>query len=532
MSINKIEIRSKPFAAPKRENFNVYLVAAAIAVFAAALGVAEFAGKLNFSGAPPENFSRTNSVIRVPAGGDLQAAVNRARGGDVIELEAGATYKGGIILPVKQTADFITIQSSAVSKLPADARVSPAQANSMAKIVSPGRGAAAVSAENGAHHFRFVGIEFAPGGTGDETVYNLILFGAGEKKPADVPRDLEIDRCYVHSLETVRTRRGVALNSAETVIKNSYFEGFAFPQEETQAICGWTGTKNVKIINNYIEAGAENILFGGADPFSAELIPSDIEVRGNFLFKPYEWLDKVTLKTLFELKNARRVLFTGNFLENSPTGSAFRITVRNQDGTAAFSTIEDVIIKDNIVTTAAQGVNILGTDDTYPSQMLKRLQIVNNIFYKIDGDNAYFVQIAGGEDVLIANNTVFQTGNITTFYGAMPKNFLFRDNIVGHGDYGIHGRADIKSTAGEKLFQNNVIVNNKNVTSADISFPPNNFFVNSYSDVGFVNPGAKNFRLAAGSRFKGKGANKTDIGANVESVVAAVPKELFTRLRR
>lgn len=538
MTANQIKVRRKSLPATRQKSRYLAIGAWAIIFAAAAISIWAFSGGFNAPSQSPEAVVETQqirSVIRVPAGGDLQAAINRARGGDTVELQAGATYYGRINLPVKQTADFITIQSSAAAKLPENRRVSPSDAKLMAKIATRGAGEPAVSAEYGAHHYRFVGIEFAPGSS--DYIYNLILFGAGEAKVADVPRDLEIDRCYLHPFKTGGvTRRAVALNSANTIIKNSYFEGFAFPGEETQAIGGWTGTKNAKIINNYIEAGAENILIGGSDPVSADLVPSDIEIRNNLLFKPPEWTPKNTVKTLFEIKNGRRIQLTGNVLENSPTGSAFRITVRNQDGAAPFSTIEDVLIKDNIIANAAQGINILGKDDTFPSQTLKRLQIVNNIFYKIEPTNpetnSYFVQIADGEDVLIANNTVFQTGNLTTFYGVMPRNFVFRDNIVGHGEYGIHGHSNIKSPLGQRFFRNNVIVNNKQVGAGDTSFPAGNFWINSFGDVGFVDLNGKNFRLAAPSRFKGKGADKTDIGANVENIAATMPEELFKRILR
>src|SRR5678816_3181005 len=74
------------------------------------------------------------------------------------------------------------------------------------------------------------------------------------------------------------------------------------------------------IINNYIEAAAENIMFGGADAKIPNLVPSDIEIRRNHVFKPLSW--KVgdpsylgrhwAIKNLLELKNARRVTIDGN----------------------------------------------------------------------------------------------------------------------------------------------------------------------------------------------------------------------------
>ena len=469
---------------------------------AAFIGNAEvFSSELEISG----------NQILVKAGGDFQAALNRAKPGDTILLQAGAKFVGAFNLPNKTGDEFITIQSSGAAKLPKDGeRVGVKDAALMPKILSSGKGKPAIETAPGAHHYRFVGIEFAP--ANNEYIYNLIYLGA--EKPADIPHHIEIDRCYLHSNQPNGvTRRGIALNSADTIIKNSYLEGFAGAGEEAQGICGWTGTKNVKILNNYIEGGAENIMFGGSDPASADLIPTDIEIRGNHLNKPAEWKDKYSLKCLFELKNAKRVNFVGNYMENNWVGSAFRITVRNDGGTAPFSTIEDAMIKDNIIVNADAGVNILGSDNLFPSQTLKRLIIANNLFLDIKG---YFFQIAGGEDVSIFNNTSFNDGNIASIYGDVTKNLLVWDNIATHGEYGIHGFAqDIKSIEAQKTFQNNLFINNKNIKPNEKAFPPNNFWVDDANAVVFQNFAQKDFRLASKSRYKGKGKNGGDPGSNL-----------------
>jgi len=487
---------------------------AAVLIVALALPLVAVGAYFYRQSANEPGFEYAGNIITVRAGGDFQAALNRARAGDTIVLQAGAKYIGTFTLPNKTGSEYITIQSSEAAKLPKeDARVSPADAALMPKILSYGKGEPAITTQPNAHHYRFVGIEFAP--DNKDYIYNLIQLGA--EKPSEIPHHIEFDRCYLHSNPQGTTRRGIALNIADTIIQNSYLSGFAGNQEEAQAICGWTGTKNVKIINNYLEGGAENVMFGGADPATADLIPSDIEIRGNHFNKPAEWRDKNSMKNLFELKNAKRVQFVGNYLENSWAGAALTITVRNQDGKAPFSTIEDVTIKDNIIVNASEGINILGTDDTHPSQTLKRLNIVNNLFLDIGkGRGAgYFVQISGGQDILIANNTVFNEGNITTFHGDLPGNFLFRDNIVGHADYGIHGHPNIKSIAGQKLFQNNVFVNNKRIDAYSSSFPSGNFWADDYRGVGFANSAQNDFRLASDSRFKGKGKDKTDIGSHL-----------------
>ncbi len=517
MSTNQVSVRRKELAKVRRR-WTFVLGAIGIAMIAAISG--SF-----FFGSMFEGLLDTNSVvylegggrvIRVPAGGNLQTAINRAESGDVIMLDAGATYNE-IVLPKKNLTDFVTIESSGIAQLAPDTRVSPQQSRSMARITTRGGGKSAVATEDGANHYRFVGIEFVP--STKDYVYNLVYLGADSDKVADVPHDFEFDRCLFRSIASGVTRRGVGLNSANTVIKNSYFEGFAYPEQETQAICGWTGTKNVKIINNYIEGGAENVMFGGSDPASAELIPQDIEVRGNRFNKPQAWKGKNSLKCLFELKNAKRVQFTDNYLENNWIGTAFRITVRNQEGKAPFSTVEDVVVKNNVIRGAGEGINILGKDDTYPSQTLKNLSIANNLFLDIGAPGyeggGYFVQIAEGENVLIANNTVFNVGNTATLYGTPPRNFVFRDNIVAHGNYGIHGLADIRSAAARQMFRNNVIVNNRRVGSGDTSYPSGNFFVQDLGAVGFVNAGGRNFALATSSKFKGKATSRADIGCDV-----------------
>ncbi|MEO7660086.1 MAG: NosD domain-containing protein [Pyrinomonadaceae bacterium] len=529
VAIDQIGVRQKPIV--RRKKFVVhwwmFVAAAVMLTIAVTFGYDLYFGRLGIIYPQPVIEERgAIRIIKVPPGGHVQAAIELALSGDIVELQAGAVYSGEVKLPNKPLTDFVTIQSSAIADLPPDKRVRPAQRSSMPTLTSGMLGKPAVSAANGAHHYRFVGIEFTPRSSGYN--YALVQFGNGES-PDNLPHDLEIDRSYLHPLKTGTVRRAIALNSATTTIKNSYIEGIGFPGEETQGICGWTGTRNALILNNYIEGGAENIMFGGADPSSPLLTPTDIEIRGNHLNKPAAWQKNVTVKTLFELKNAKRVQLIGNLLTNNWGGSAFRITVRNQDNGAPFSTIEDVIIKENVVDGSGDGINILGRDDTHPSQTLMRLTIENNLFLNISGEkefggSGYFIMISDGEGVTIANNTIFNSGNITTFYGTMPRDFIFRNNIVGHGDYGIHGLFDKNWAVGQRFFQNNLIMNLNRIPESDYSFPPGNTFVTSASDVGFMDASARDYRLSPSSKFKGKGREGRDIGANLSPSMMGLGK--------
>lgn len=509
-------VRPKPIVRRRSRSVTLLVILAGLfGVFGAAfLGYDAASG---YFGILPQHFETVSiakgRIIKVPAGGNVQAAIEQAAAGDIVELQAGAVYNGQINLPSKQLADYVTIRSSRHAELPEGKRVSPDQKAMMATIQSGMLGRAAVSAANGANHYRFVGIEFVA--AGKLFNYGVVVFGGTESKAERVPHDLEIDRCYFHTTGATVSRRAIALNSANTTIKNSYIEGFAGASEETQGICGWSGTRNVRIINNYIEGGAENIMFGGSDPDSAEMIPQGIEVSGNHLRKPPEWKKKFTVKTLFELKNARSVKFTGNYLENNWDGSAFRITVRNQNGGAPFSVIEDTEISGNVINGTGDGINILGRDDSNPSQTLKRLKVSNNLFINLGGDafegSGYFVQIADGEDVTIANNTVFNDGNIVTFYGAMPRNFSFRDNITGHGNYGIHGPIDLTSDAAKAMFLGNIFMNLNSISADGFAFPDGNIMVRSSDAIGFADIRSGDYRLSGTSKYKGKGASITPL---------------------
>jgi hypothetical protein len=196
--------------------------------------------------------------ITVMEGGDLRAAVKNARPGDTIILQAGATYSGPLVLPNKvggsgTDSDYITIRTSDIAGIPAEGeRVKPEiHARAMAKIVSPSQGSA-VSTEDGAHHFKFVGIEFAPANSASY-VYNLIDLGRSDSSSASQsPHHLIFDRCYVHSTGLNKARRGFALNAAEISIIGSHVAGFAGDGDETQAVAGWNGPGPFHIIHNYL----------------------------------------------------------------------------------------------------------------------------------------------------------------------------------------------------------------------------------------------------------------------------------------
>lgn len=467
--------------------------------------------------------SADSSTIQVKAGGDLQAAIDKARYGDVIVLEAGATYKGPITLPFKEGASdqYITITTSNPGGIAKEnERINPlVHAKAMPKIVAPDSSVAVSTAER-AHHYKFIGIEFSPAAD-SRYLYNLIDLGKTDYKSlSQFPHHLIFDRCYVRSTGLNKARRGFGLNSGDTTIINSYIAGFAGEGDETQGICGWNGPGPYKIVNNYIEGGAQNIMFGGADPAVPNLVPAGIEIKRNYLYKPAEWFGKATIKAMIELKNGRNVTIDGNVLESGGLIGAFVLTVRNQNGSAPWSTLEDIIITNNIVRHSNTGFSILGRDDTHPSQQAKRIRIANNLLVDIGPDYAAVFMVGCCADTLtVENNTVQQTGNIMTCYGVPNSNFVFRNNIIQFNSYGFVCPVNMLSPDS----RGNIIADNKaQIPGYPANIPKGSFVVSSFDQIGFVDFANGDWRLGPQSKVKGKGSDGKNPGVDFDALGAAV----------
>lgn len=471
--------------------------------------------------------------IAVRAGGDLQRAIDSARPGDVITLEAGAAFNGPFTLPEKSGDEWITIRSDAENRLPAPgSRVDPSQAALMPKLeASIG---SVLTALPGAHHYRLVGIEIRP--KPGVFLYNLVSLGASETASAQLPHDIAIERCYLHGDPARGARRGIALNSRETTVVDSHLSDFKENGADSQAIAGWNGAGPFRIENNRLEAAGENILFGGADPSIRDLVPSDIRILRNDVIKPLVWKageagyqgTAWTVKNLLELKNARRVVVEGNRFEQNwvqaQNGFAILFTVRNQDGTAPWSVVEDVTFVNNVVRHTGSAVNILGHDDGAASGQTSRVTIRNNLFEDVGGerwggDGRLFQVLDGAADVVIEHNTALQTGNLVTADGRPSNGFVFRDNIALNNAYGIVGSGAAPGSSTLAAFFPGAVVSRNVIVGADArAYPPDNFFPGRLDDVGFVSAQDGNYRLRDGSPYKRRASDGTDVGVDMDAL--------------
>ncbi len=235
------------------------------------------------------------ATINVPADGNLQSALNAAQPGDVIMLQPGATYVGNFVLPNKGALSaFITIRSAAAdSQLPAaGVRITPAYAAMLPKIRS-GNSAAAISTAAATNHWKLMFLEFQANQNGYGDIIDLGMGDSTQTQLSQVPYALVLDRVYVHGDPVMGQKRGVAVNSSDTQVLNSWISECKGVGQDTQALGGYNGPGNYVIENNYLEGAGENVLFGGADPPIANLVTTNITFRRNYLSKPVAWRDPI-----------------------------------------------------------------------------------------------------------------------------------------------------------------------------------------------------------------------------------------------
>jgi hypothetical protein len=465
----------------------------------------------------------------------LQAALNQATPGQTIRLASGAVYIGNFVLPVKTGSDTITITTD--TTLPPDGtRIDPSYRAALATIRSP-NGAAALTTAASAANYRILGVSFEANVNGSGDV--IVLGSHSQTSLSQVPHHIELDRVLITGDPAVGQKRGVSVNATHVTIVNSDIRGIKAVGQDSQAICGWNTPGPITIRNNFLEAAGENIMFGGAGAALSGAVPSDIVVEGNHLSKDVAWRGTSwTVKNLFELKSARRVLVRNNLMEYNWSGSqpgyAIVFTPRNSGSGNTWSVVEDVEFANNIVRHSGSAINITGHDDLAISGQTARVWIHDNLFDDISsanwGGGGTFLQIgAEPRDITIDHNTVMHTGNITTFYAGSYYNasgvrvtggpvvgFVLTNNLMKHNAYGIfgdgqaYGNGSLAYYAPGAIVRRNVIASNSSIASR---YPVDNFFPTVATLMAcFVDPSTGDYRLVSACPYVGMATEGSNLG--------------------
>jgi hypothetical protein len=468
---------------------------------------------------------------------ELSAALEKSSPGDVIVLDAGRTYTGGFHLPGKENPQgkWIYIVSSAMANLPEGTRITPKDAENMPKLVTP-KTMPVFQVNGGANHWRLAGLEITADSSYKDAVgnsYTYFLIGS-QFNQSPHPDSITIDRCYIHGSPTQDIVTAVQGNAAKYAVIDSYISDIHAPGQDSQAIGSYDTPGPFKIVNNYLEAAGENVMFGGAGKNFNRGVPSDLEVRNNYLYKPLEWAqpgvsippqNKMVVKNAFECKSCQRLLFDSNVIENvwaaGQMGYAIVLTVRSSQS-GDFAVVSDITITNNVLKNVVSGFNTLAKDDQCAAASYAQCQnaggqerwyIANNLitFYdpKLPGGNRNLgLAVTGGndrvngvmgalKDVVFQHNTLVSPPNSPCWnsvffsvgggkkppFSNLTDNIWILDNVLCRqptGDFGQQGSTGLtqymgtaaNSTGIDKRFYGNIIFVPEGDRSQ--SFPPHN----------------------------------------------------------
>jgi hypothetical protein len=314
----------------------------------------------------------------------------------------------------------------------------------------------------------------------------VLALGNAPQTLSQVPHNILVDGCNIVA-DPVRAKRGIALNSGATTIKNCKITGFRLPSGhgDAQGICGWNGPGPYLIEANEISGAGQGILFGGGDPSIPDLVPTNIVIRYNNIYRPLSWKGTpYQIKgMLLELKNARHVIaeynsFSGSWASpHDGDASAFVFKSVNQDGKAPWSVVHDVTFRYNTATDIGAGFN-LHPCPTGPAQPASKFLIERNrltVNRATFGGTGRIALLQGVADVSFLHNT-FENDGATTFYfdGLPNERLVISRNIFRDNNWAIMGgNTGEGPTTLSRYAPGGIVTENLIITSSPHLYPGN-----------------------------------------------------------
>jgi hypothetical protein len=366
-------------------------------------------------------------------------------------LTPAAAYEP-LELPARARGDTGWIVLRTATTLPEEGtRLQPANAGSLAKIVTPHNATPALTTTPGTFGYLLRGIEITTGDNVRQT-YALVELGSSGRSQstmAQVPQQLIMSQVYIHGSPAGEMQRCVAMNSGATAIVDSWLSECHGKGYDSQAIASWNGPGPHLVRNNYLEGAGENVMWGGATPSIPNLVAADITFQRNHVYTPISWKGKWTKKNLFELKNAVRVLIEENVFDGSwtdgQTGPALLFKSINDEGNCNWCRTTDVTVRRSYVTNSGAGIFFSGAEtysggkvDTVAQRFLVQDVVFDNINVAPYTGAARAVQIYGGPRDIVMERTVTAGAiqNALVLDQVKPaQRTAFRNNVWAHGEY-------------------------------------------------------------------------------------------------
>lgn len=196
--------------------------------------------------------------IAIPAGSNVQTAVDAAQCGDTITLQKGANYfhAGRLTFTDRGCTQDITLTTSDPASIPTELstayphsysngkflRMTPAMAVNMPKLISTTNDPI-IFLDRGAGHWRFDGFEIT---NADNGIQHTVFVNDGSTNAFDIPHHNTFERLYIHpaeedgtltnNIQYRSTEMAFILSIAHSTFKNLAVQGFTghnrYPEAE------------------------------------------------------------------------------------------------------------------------------------------------------------------------------------------------------------------------------------------------------------------------------------------------------------
>jgi hypothetical protein len=226
---------------------------------------------------------------------EIQAALNDARRGDTIKLEAGRTFPiGSALLEITArpgSAGYLTITTTEDASLPSDpmVRITPHWLSKMPILRATSlRCIYLHGSTTPAEHVRIRGIIFDAQGQGAQQLTvgspDEGLLGYVATSDAHQPDDIVIEHCIFRNKEwETKQAAYISLNTRSAVVRSNWIAGGRENGKEVQAITMKNGPGPADIHNNYLaDTAGETIMHGGTGPGYRDFGPT-----GSMLFNAF-----------------------------------------------------------------------------------------------------------------------------------------------------------------------------------------------------------------------------------------------------
>jgi hypothetical protein len=273
------------------------------------------------------------------------------------------------------------------------------------------------------------------------------------------------------------------------------------------------------------------------------VVPADITIRRNHFYKPLSWKGGPwTVKNLFELKSAARLLVEANVFENNwpaaQEGVAIVIKSNANGCQCAYLGTRDLTFRYNVVKNVPVGLGLHAADNSYGWTGFvhtQRVRVEHNLFANVGAEGTrqsllLFTQDLA--DVELAHNTFVHAAGAKGLVLPMAYSFgdarrlVLRDNVfTATAGYAFHNsdNSSVHTNAlnafaadGSWAFARNVVGGMSGDFAAQN--PSASWYPNTVAGIGL----AADYSLAPTSSYKGRGLGGADPGADVAELTRRI----------